>query len=314
MLSTTRVQATAASDAQTGKVVWSPIRSLWTGSMAIAGIGGALATVSIGNFTVFLVSTAITIGLGHSIGMHRLLIHRSFQCPRWLEYGLVWLGVLVGMAGPAGMIRIHDMRDWAQRQTACHDYFGHRRGFWLDAWWQMHCRLVLRHPPRFNLEKRVSEDPFYIWLERTWMAQQLPVAALLWWAAGPEAVIWGVALRVTVSLTGHWVIGHFAHRGGHQTWRVDGAAVQGFDLPWAALITFGESWHGNHHAWPGSARLGVRPGEPDPGWWILHALERAGLVWGLITPAELPHRTVLRRIDMNDRYHCPVLERLCRDG
>ncbi len=51
--------------------------------------------------------------------MHRLLIHRSFTTPRWLEYLLVYLGVLVGMAGPFGMIRAHDMRDWHQRQVLC---------------------------------------------------------------------------------------------------------------------------------------------------------------------------------------------------
>lgn len=310
MISTARVQANAASDALAGRVVWAPIRSFWTAGMAIAGVGGALATVSAGNVLIFLVTTAATIGLGHSIGMHSLLIHRSFECPKWLEYGLVWLGVLVGMAGPIGMIRTHDMRDWAQRQAACHDYFGHRRGFWTDAWWQMHCRLILRHPPRFRVEARVAQDPVYVWMERTWMAQQLPVAILLGWIGGADAIIWGVALRVTVSLTGHWMVGHFAHRGGHQTWRVEGAAVQGHDLPWAALITFGESWHGNHHAFPGSARLGLRPGEPDPGWWALRGLERCGLAWNFVTPETLARRPELIRIDPADRHDCPVLKGL----
>lgn len=313
MISTERVEGHAASSAEIGRVRWAPVRSIWTGGMAILGIGGAVLTPSLENGLIFLVTTGITIGLGHSIGMHRLLIHRSFKCPRWLEYGLVWLGVLVGMAGPMGMIRIHDLRDWAQRQARCHDFFAHRRGFWQDAAWQLHGRLDLRHPPRFRLEERVAGDPVYRWMERTWMLQQLPVAALLLVLFGWDGVIWGVALRVTVSLTGHWMIGHFAHRDGHQTWRVEGAAAQGFDLPWAALITFGESWHGNHHAFPGSARLSQRPGEIDPGWWVLQLLARLGLARGFVTPADLPYRPGLNRVDPAERHHCPCFGRFSHD-
>jgi len=72
--------------------------------------------------------------------------------------------------------------------------------------------------------------------------------------------------------------------------------VQGHDLPAAALITFGEAWHGNHHAWPGSARLGVREGQADPGWWMLVALRRIGLVWGLKEPRHLTPREGLRPV------------------
>ncbi|WP_233352648.1 acyl-CoA desaturase [Maricaulis alexandrii] len=313
MISTDRVEGHARSSAVTGQVKWAPVRSIWTGSLFLVGTVGAVATVSLENVLIFLATTAITIGLGHSIGMHRLLIHRSFSCPRWLEYVLVWLGVLVGMAGPIGMIRIHDLRDWAQRQTDCHDFFAHRRGFWQDAAWQLHGKLDLRHPPRFRLEARVAKDPVYRWMERTWMLQQIPVAVILWLLAGWDAVIWGVALRVTVSLSGHWLIGHFAHRDGHQTWRVEGAAAQGFDLPWAALITFGESWHGNHHAYPGSARLSQRPGELDPGWWVLQALARIGLVRDIVTAATLPHRPGLLRVDPDDRHHCPCLGLFSQD-
>ena len=66
---------------------------------------------------VFLASSAVTLCGGHSLGMHRKLIHDSYQCPKWLEYSLVYLGTLVGLAGPYGMVHTHDMRDWAQRQV-----------------------------------------------------------------------------------------------------------------------------------------------------------------------------------------------------
>ena len=58
-----------------------------------------------------------------------------------------------------------------------------------------------------------------------WRWQQLPWAVLFFAIGGWSWVIWGVCLRVAVSLTGHWMVGHFAHRDGHQGWRVEGAAV-----------------------------------------------------------------------------------------
>ena len=63
------------------------------------------------------------------------------------------------------------------------------------------------------------------------------------------------------------------------------------------MLTMGESWHNNHHAWPGSAKLGLYPGEWDPGWWVLVLLERAGWVWRLRLPADCPPRPELRSHD-----------------
>lgn len=98
-------------------------------------------------------------------------------------------------------------------------------------------------------------------------------------------------MRVSVSLTGHWLVGHFAHRAGHQGWRVDDVAVQGYNLPHFGLVTFGESFHGNHHAFPESARLGIEPGQLDLGWYFIRLL--AGI--GLASAIKLPHMIVPRR-------------------
>jgi stearoyl-CoA desaturase (delta-9 desaturase) len=245
---------------------------------------------------LFLATSAVTLCLGHSIGLHRLLIHRSFAAPRAVEFTLVYLGTLVGMAGPLGMVRLHDTRDWAQRQPACHDLHAHRAGYWRDAWWQMHCRLELAHPPLFAPEPGLTESRFLTLLEASWMAQQLPWAVLFVALGGMPWLIWGVPVRIAVSLTGHWLVGHITHRRGPQGWAVDGVAVQGHDLPGAALITFGEAWHGNHHAWPDSARLGLEPGQPDPGWWMLLAMRRLGLVSALKQPPDLTPRAGLRRL------------------
>ena len=281
---------------EAGRVVWSPVKSAWWTLMAAGGVLALTRYASWSGLAVFLVGSALTLCLGHSLGMHRRLIHRSYACPRWMERLFIYLGALVGMAGPVGMVRTHDLRDWAQRQPHCHDYFAHRQTFWTDAWWQLHCDIRLDHPPRFETPPELAGDRVLMFLERSWMWQQLPLALLLGAAGGLGWVLWGVCLRVAVSLSGHWLVGHFAHRGGHRSWHVAGAGVQGHNVRGCGLITFGEGWHNNHHAFPGSARLGLYPGQADPGWWVLCALERLGWVRDITLPEALPPREELQAL------------------
>ncbi|WP_313808700.1 acyl-CoA desaturase [Sphingobium sp.] len=232
---------------------------------------------------VFFLLTGASLLLGHSVGFHRRLIHRSFDCPKWLERTLVWIGTSVGMSGPLWMIRTHDTRDWAQRQADCHDYLAHRQSMLRDAVWQLHCRLDLQHPPAFDYGE-AGKDSFYRFLEATWMAQQIPVAALLFMGGGCSWVVWGICVRVSISVTGHWFVGHLAHRTGPQSWLVKGAGVQAHDVPWAAIPTMGEAWHNNHHAFPGSARIGLHPDQSDWGYAFIKLLQKLGLAWDIILP------------------------------
>ena len=281
---------TVETDAVHGRVRWSWSKSLWVTGMYAASLVGGYFTFSLENFLVFVITTSIVLCFGHSLGMHRKLIHNSFECPRWLEYIMVYLGTLVGLGGPITMIYTHDIRDWAQRKSECHDYFAHRQSFLKDAWWQLHCNLELDNPPTLRLEDRVGNDRFYQFIERTWMLQQLPWAVLFFLIGGWGWVVWGIFARVAVSVTGHWLIGYFAHRTGHQDWHVSGAGVQGYNIKFTGLITFGECWHNNHHAFPGSAKIGLDTGQSDPGWWVLQGFSRMGLVWNLQTPESLAPR------------------------
>jgi len=304
-----RIHADQTANPAAGRVRWAPVKSLWIGGMTLTAIGLGPFYFSWEALTLFLVTSALTLCFGHSVGMHRRLIHNSFECPLWLEYICVYLGTLVGMAGPLGMIRIHDFRDWAQRQPECHDYFAHRRGFWIDAWWQLHCELLLAHPPAFRLESRLINDRIYTAMERSWMWQQLPWATLFYWIGGPAFVIWGICARVSVCVIGHWLVGHFAHREGEQSWIVEGASVQGHNVVLAGLISMGESWHNNHHAFPGSAKLGLFPGEIDLGWWLIRSFEALGLARKIRTPDIMPHRSALHALERSDGG-CSVYRRM----
>jgi stearoyl-CoA desaturase (delta-9 desaturase) len=276
-----------------GRVVWSPIKSLWFSAHALTAVVGGFLTYRFEAACVACAFTVSTLCLGHSVGLHRLLVHRSFACPRWLEYFLVHLGTVVGMGGPFRILYMHDIRDWSQRHPACHSFFIHQTTIWRDFWRQMHCEVQLAHPPRFQIEPRVANDPVYRFMQRTWMLQALPWVILLYALGGVSFVVWGTAVRTTISLVGHWLIGYFAHNYGERDWDLPGHAVQGYNVPHLGLLTMGESWHNNHHAFPSSARLGLHPGQFDPGWWALSALRAVGLVWDVRVPENLPPRPEL---------------------
>lgn len=281
-----------------GIVRWSPVKSLWLAAMAVGwSIGGSLYFSSAA-VAVFLASSAATLCLGHSLGMHRKLIHESYECPDWLEKTGVWFGTLVGLGGPFTMMYTHDVRDWAQRQPDCHPFFSHQSGWMRDAWWQLNCKIDLDRPPGFDFPDRIANDRFYRVLQATSMAQQLPVAILLYAVGGIGFVAWGICGRVVVSILGHWLIGYFAHNNGHRDWTVEGAAVQGHNVRFCGWITFGECWHNNHHAFPASARIGLETGQSDPGWWVLSALSTVGLVKNPALPPDLPARPELQRVDL----------------
>jgi fatty-acid desaturase len=289
----------ACANAVCGRVRWARSKSLWNSAMFLGAVCALSIHISFLALLACFVLTAVTLLLGHSVGMHRGLIHRSFSISAWLERCLIYLGVLVGVAGPFGILRTHDIRDWAQRQPQCHDYFAHRRNLLLDLFWQLHCRFEFANAPRFNVEPRLKNARFYVWLERTWMLQQLPLATALFYLGNyveSNGVAWllsGICLRIVVSSVGHWTVTYFAHQpdlaGKQKSFHVRGAAVQarnvfGPNRFLMGLVSMGECWHDNHHAFPESARIGLSPRQLDPAWAVIRLLARFGLIWNVGAP------------------------------
>ncbi len=224
-----------------------------------------------------------------------LSIPRFYGCAMWVEFFFAYVGGRVVSKWPIVMLKQHGLRDLAQRQTKCHSYLRHGSNCLKDGWWQRNCDLKLISPPEFNIESKVLESRFYRFLESTWLLQSALLALMLYLIGGLGWLVWGVSVRVFVSVGGHWLVGFFAHNQGERTWRVEGAAVQGHNIPIAGFLSMGEAWHNNHHAFPGSAMLGLHKNEPDPGWWVLNALHNLGLVKNIVLPEDLPERSELVR-------------------
>lgn len=282
-------------DALHGRVCWHVSKSLWISLHIAICLVFALPMATPGAIGVFLLLTWLTLLFGHSVGMHRRLIHRTFVCKPWLDGVLIYFGVLVGMAGPFGIIRVHDMRDWAQRLPECHDFFSHRRPLWMDAFWQLHCRFEFNRPPEFHIERQTLNNRWLQLLERTWMLQQLPLATALYLLGGWPWVVWGISARIVVSVVGHWTITYLTHNPGPGNWFVPHAGVQASDRPGLGWLTMGECWHNNHHAFPESARIGFS-GQTDPGWWVIRRLQRIGCVSEVRLPRPETEREDIVRI------------------
>ncbi len=193
------------------------------------------------------------------------------------------------------MIYLHEIRDWSQRKPKCHEFFIHQSSILTDWWWNMHCDIILKHPPKFCPEPQVTADSCYQLLDRFWMLIQLPLAVILFLAGGWPFVVWGICVRISLSLTGHWLVGFLAHNFGPRAWYLEGHSVQGHNVPGFGLLSMGEAWHNNHHAFPDSARFGIEHGQNDPGWWFICALRHLGLAWDLVEPQHLPPRPELHR-------------------
>ncbi|NTX52148.1 acyl-CoA desaturase [Myxococcus sp. CA039A] len=255
-------------------------------------VGGALY-FSWSAVAVFAVLTGVTMCLGVSVGIHRGLIHRAFRAPRTVERTLGLIGTLAGLGGALGMSRMHHLRDFHQNQPEadCPEYFGYRDGFLsamthaLFRTW--HARDASVYPP---VDADLEHDAFFIALERAGLWLQVPLALALYAVGGPAWVVWGVFVRLALTQDGFWFVHYVSHVEGDQPYALPGCAEQGRNAGWLALVSMGESWHNNHHAYPSSAQMGFGWRQPDPGWWTVKALATLGLVHDVKTMGNLPLR------------------------
>lgn len=218
----------------------------------------------------------VTVGLGISMGYHRLHTHRGFKTYRVFEYFLAVCGTLTLEGGPIFWVATHRLHH--QYSDEPEDPHTPRvSGFWAHMGW------IVFGDSHHNDTARMSRyapdlgrDPFYRWLN-TYHWVPLTVLGFALLAIGGWGLVnWAIFLRVVAGLHATWLINSATHMWGSRRFATKDDSRNTW---WAALITFGEGWHNNHHAHPTSARHGLAWYEFDPTWLSLRLLQLVGLVW-----------------------------------
>ncbi|MDS3860031.1 fatty acid desaturase [Thermosynechococcaceae cyanobacterium BACA0444] len=220
--------------------------------------------------------------IGICLGYHRLLSHRSFKVPRWLEYPIAVIGALALQGGPIFWVAGHRLHH-AHTEDVELDPYSAQRGFW----WSHILWLFCPNPAVFDYDQYqkyapdLVKQPFYRWLNRNFLWLQLPLGILLYLMGGWSWVIYGMFVRAVLLWHSTWFINSVTHVWGYRTFHV---ADNSRNLWWAAILTYGEGWHNNHHAFPKVAKAGWRWWEIDVTWWVIAALEKLGLATHVIMP------------------------------
>ncbi len=229
-------------------------------------------------FFSFLTLYWVTACLGVTLGYHRLLSHRSFKVPMWLERFFATCGALSCQFGPLDWVGIH--RQHHRFADTDRDPHNSRRGFWWShAGWMMEAI-----PARANVSQYTKDlqDPYYIWLNSWFLLFQIPLGLLLFLLGGWSAVLWGIFLRLVVTYQCTWLVNSATHFWGKELygWTDD----ESLNNRWVSLVTFGEGWHANHHSVPHSAKHGWTIEQLDPTWQHIRLLYALGLATNVKLP------------------------------
>ena len=220
--------------------------------------------------------------IGICLGYHRLLTHRSLRLPKWLEYAIATLGVLALQGGPIFWVAGHRLHH-AHTEDEDKDPYSSRRGFW----WSHMLWIFYPRPESFDYEvykkyaPDLARDPFYRWINRYHLLLQIPLGLFLYALGGWSFVIYGMFLRAVFLWHSTWLINSATHLRGYRNVEVDDNSR---NLWWAALLTYGEGWHNNHHAYPNVARAGWHWWEVDMTWWAIQTLKTLGLAKKVVMP------------------------------
>jgi stearoyl-CoA desaturase (delta-9 desaturase) len=241
---------------------------------------------------VILAILYVPVGLGVTVGFHRLLTHRSFKTHPWLRGLLAVLGTM-SVEGPV-ISWVADHRKhhaYADRLGDPHSPHVDHGGGWrgaLKGLGHAHVGWLFDHTQRGSRERFAPDlvaDPVVSFVDRTFILWSLVGLAIPFGAgalvggsvdAGLEAMLWGGAVRIVLLHHVTYSINSLCHFFGRRPYATDDHSR---NLSWLAPLSLGEAWHNNHHAFPTSAFHGMGPREFDASGMLIAGLERLGLVW-----------------------------------
>jgi len=239
--------------------------------------------------------------LGMNIGYHRLLTHRGFSCPRWVERLFAILGVCCAEESPTIWVAWHRQHHHeADKEPDPHSplasfLWGH------IGWLMIKSDNSESGPLTDRYAKDLTKDPFYAWLEKS--DNWFKVVLISWtfffaigFAAarytgstttdaiqfGSSLVVWGVAVRTVAVWHITWSINSVTHLWGYRSYDTPDNSRNNILI---GIIANGEGWHNNHHADPRSARHGFSWREPDITWLTIRALLALGLARNVALPS-----------------------------
>jgi len=233
----------------------------------------ALFTFSWPNLAALLIGNWIVGSLGVGLGWHRLLTHRGFKAPKWLEYTLSTFATMSIQDSPEKWVATHRMHH-AFTETD-KDPHSTNRGFW---WAQMGWILwgTAQDHDRATLKKYVPDlirDPGHALITRFYYVPLIVSAFILFALGGWSMVVWGVFARVVVGWHTTWFVNSLSHIYGSRPYDTGDDSTNNW---FVALLTFGEGWHNNHHMSPTSARHGLTWYQFDMNWIAIRIFEKLG--------------------------------------
>jgi stearoyl-CoA desaturase (delta-9 desaturase) len=227
---------------------------------------------------------AINVGIG--MCYHRLLTHRGYTCPKWVEYAMSICATLSMEGGPIFWVSTHRVHHQLSDQEG-DPHTPREGGWWAHIGWlligeSLHSQgeAMARYSPD------LARDRFHVWLSKYhWLPISISGVLLFaggWYWASPGnglvngigMVLWGGLLRVTIGLHATWLVNSATHMWGSRRFKTRDDSRNNW---WVALFTGGEGWHNNHHAHPVSARHGLTWYEIDPNFWGIWILSKIGL-------------------------------------
>lgn len=228
--------------------------------------------------------------IGITMGYHRLLTHRSFRTPRFVEYILTALGALANQGGPLQWVAIHRVHH--QHSDREGDPHTPRDGvWWAHMFWWMPRERHMEGP---TLHQRyvadLARDPVHRFFQHGYIVLPILLSLALFaageWAGGLgwSWLVWGMFVRTVFVHHATWFVNSATHLWGYRTYETHDDST---NLWWVALLTLGEGWHNNHHAFPRSARHGIRWWEFDPTFLMIRTMSWMGLAKHIHVPGRV---------------------------